>query len=315
VNTQTAQPNDDATPKLTTADITETLRECAMLASIHVKLWTGETSDPKIIAKIKADAGASGNIGRVIKNLLAGADDDLKAVKAAYAALRARHYMLTLPFVAEVDPDRARGPRLLPTVLFTRYLEEISALKRACDAKRDTFLETYPISAEIARANLAGLVSEDYPEPAILREQFHCEFDFLPIPSSASYHGIPPVILARLAANMERRQNLAMAGAIETAMETVRARLIHLRDRLLKPDGTLHATSLGHVVELAGLVPAWNMTGDPLLSAVAYELREFAKGPFAHTEKLRVDKSLRAGAAKQVQRILDLTNTPKEAAA
>ena len=66
-------------------------------------------------------------MGRAIKNLLAGADEPLKAVHAAFAAVRARYYAFTLPWVSDPHAERQHGPRLLPNALLDQFVTDISA--------------------------------------------------------------------------------------------------------------------------------------------------------------------------------------------
>ena len=59
---------------ITHDDVGEAVRSTAVLADITLSMWGGERTDADLMAKVRADAGAVGNVGRVIKNMLAGAD-------------------------------------------------------------------------------------------------------------------------------------------------------------------------------------------------------------------------------------------------
>src|SRR5580765_7506472 len=106
-------------------DLSEAVRATALLADLTISMWSGQKTDASLMTKLKEDAGAIGDAGRVIKNLLTGCDTKLKAVRAAYAAARAAHYTHTLPWVSNPHAERHTGSRLLPNLLFERYLSEM----------------------------------------------------------------------------------------------------------------------------------------------------------------------------------------------
>jgi hypothetical protein len=294
--TQT-QPNENHA-----ATLNETLRESALLASIRVSLWSGETSDPGIIEDARVKAEAIGNVGRAIKNLLAGADADLKAVKAAYAAMRAKHFALTLPFTSDQQAERSRGPRLLPTLLFQRYLAEMSAAKRIADAALDAFLDGYPDAVDKARANLGALAKDDYPTVAQLRARFRAEFTFEPIPASAIYRNIPESILTKLAASLQRKQAIAMEGALDAAFAAVRKAVSALHERLADPEGDFRVGTLDNVRDLAPLLPAWNVLGDERMAEIAGMVARLE--PMLHAPTLRQNAAARHEAADAAHEII-----------
>src|SRR3954465_11847257 len=92
---------------ITEADINFAVRSTSMLADVTIGTWSAEYSDRDLMDGIKADAGATGDVGRVIKNVLAGADGLLKDARGAYAAVRAKHFSMTLPWVGDPNATRA----------------------------------------------------------------------------------------------------------------------------------------------------------------------------------------------------------------
>ena len=65
-----------------TQDIGEAVRSTAILADVTISMWGAERSDAKVMEEVKTNAGATGNVGRVMKNMLAGADGLLKDTKS-----------------------------------------------------------------------------------------------------------------------------------------------------------------------------------------------------------------------------------------
>jgi hypothetical protein len=281
------------------ADLTDAVREMALLADLTISLWSGERTDRALSEKIKSDAGAVGNTGRYLKNLLAGCDTELKAVRGAYAAARTLHYQLTLPWVSQAGgSDRQVGPRLLPNALFMRYLDEMGKLKNAAEAKRDAFVADYPDLVLRAQSNLAGMARpEDYPSPEGVRDAFRLVFDFLPIPAAASFVGLPDAMLDRLGAQLTRRQTRAMATAQQAMWERVRDAVGHLVDRLADPETVFKSSSIEAVRELVTLLPGWNCAGDPKVTTVVDHINDMLHGIDA--AELRKDTRLRAVVASQ----------------
>src|SRR6478752_1615118 len=142
---------------ITNTDVANAVRETALLVDVSISMWAAEKSDPKAMAKVKEDAGAVGNVGRVVKNVLAGADGLLRDTRTAFATVRLTHYSLTLPWVSDPQAARQRGPRLLPTMLWQRYTTVVGKAREAAYDKLDEFVDAYPAAVEQAKANLGTL--------------------------------------------------------------------------------------------------------------------------------------------------------------
>lgn len=278
-------------PAITGSDLNEALRDVAMLADVTIGVWSAERSDRKIMAKVKADADAVGNVGRVIKNTLAGADDKLRDTRAYYAAVRSQHYALTLPWVSDPHADRQRGPRLLPNRLFDRYLTSMSARKKLALNALEAFIDDYPHAVDRARINLKALADVDYPDVAEVRRAFKVSFDFEPVPQGSDFRGLPPAMIGRLAAGLARKQEVMVASATSAMWEKVRERLDHLATRLGQPDAIFKSSTLTNVTELPTLMPAWDVARDPRVTEVSNEIAAMVAGLDA--DKLRGNPAAR----------------------
>jgi hypothetical protein len=272
--------NADTNPTL---DILEAVRSTAMLTDVSLSMWSAERSDPTMLTQIKENAGAVGRIGRATKNLLAGADEPLRATCGAYAAVRTQHYALTLPWVTDPHAERQRGPRLLPNMLFDRYLTAMGLRKREATTALDAFLDVYPSLIERAKLNLAKLFDRgEYPTVEEVRASFRVAFAFEPIPAGASFRGLPPDTAERLTRNLERRQ-LGQIQAASAAMWTeVKDRVAKTIERVVKLDapGTVrfHASALENVRELLVLLPGWDVSGSPHVAELVEDIRHMLAG-------------------------------------
>lgn len=273
-------------------DMTEAVRATAILVDLSISMWSGELTDRAIGAKVKEDAGAVGNTGRYLKNLLAGCDTKLKEVRAAYAQARATHYNLTLPWVSDPTAQRAIGPRLLPNALFERYLTQMGMLQRAAHASRDEFLHDYPSLVRQAQSNLGDMANPaEYPTVDAVREAFKLKFDFQPIPAANAFRGLSEGMIAKLAAAMERRQLQAVTAAQDAMWERVKEGVTHLVGRLEDPDTRFKEASVEAVRELIVLLPGFNCTDDPRITEITQNITEMLDGITA--KDIRGDARLR----------------------
>jgi hypothetical protein len=254
-------------------DITDAVRNTALLADLSISMWSAERTDAKVSTDVRVQANAIGNTGRYVKNRLAGADGSFKACRGAYAAARLAHYGLTLPWGTN------GGARLLPNLLFQRYLSTMSDLKREAKAKRDLFVLDYPDLVTQAIANLGGLANPaDYPSAEEVRDAFKLEFDFIPIPTTAGFAGLPDAVLEKLGDALQARQLRAVEASQAAMWERVRESVGHLADRLVDGDGRLHKSAVEAVRELITLLPGFDFSGDPRVHDVVTEIQGMLTG-------------------------------------
>jgi hypothetical protein len=289
--------------QITRRDLADAVRSMGLLASLKISLWSGERTDTRISTKVKADAGAVGNTGRYIKNLLAGCDNKLKDVRGAYTAARTMHYKLTLPWVSDGD-DRQQGPRLLPNLLFQKYLVEMSNLRKTAEDKLADFIADYPVLVQQAMANLAGLATpEDYPDAQAVSDCFKFHFDFDPIPPSNSFINLPDDALTALSRALKHKQEISARAAEAAMWERVHEHIKHLADRLATPDATFKEATVENVRELMTLLPGYNCTGDPRVDDVIQDISTMLDGIDA--KEIRKDAQLRGSVAVQAKQLSD----------
>ncbi len=291
----------------TNEELTEAVRATSLLADVTMSLWGAERTDRTIMDDAKARAGATGNVGRAIKNLLSGADENFKLARAGFAAIRTAHYSMTLPWVADPQAERQRGPRLLPCALFDRYLETLGERRAAATQALQAFVASYPGDAARARQNLGDLArADDYPDVAEIPRLFRVGFSFEPIPAGAQFHGLPDVTVHRLTANLERKQ-AAMAEVARTAMwSEVRERVEHVVTRLGDPEGRFRVSTIDAVRELVDLVPAWNLVGDERADEVVEDLRRMLDG--VDVKRIRDAGIERTAVVEGAQAVVDRLN-------
>lgn len=280
---------------VTESDITEVVRNTSLLADLTVGVWSGCRTDKALMDKLKEDTGAVGTAGRVIKYLLSGCDARLKETQSAFNAVRQVHTALTLPWGVQ---GISGGPRLLPNVGFERYLEEMSRTKRHALNARDTFVHEYPGLVIAAKLNLAGMASDaDYPSPAEVGAAFHVTFDFQPIPTGASFRGLPPHVIERLSNGLQARQRRMIEAAEADLWTQVAERVRHLLSKLTD-DTRLFTSTVENCRELLVLMPGWNLTDDPRVREIRADIEAMLDG--ATIESIRKNRGPTIDAAERI---------------
>ena len=288
---------------ITHADVGEAVRSTAVLADITISMWGGERTDADLMAKVRADAGAVGNVGRVIKNMLAGADGSLKEVKSAFNAVRMEHYAMTLPWVADPHAMRATGARLLPNVLFDQYLKVMGTRRRVALQTLDKFIAEYPDLVVRARTNLGNMADLTYPTPEDVRAQFRIGFDFEPIPSGHTFKGLPDALLHKLSKSLHEKQERMIAAANAAMWETVRERVARLAERMSDPEAKFRESTVENLRDLIVLLPGWNLAGDARAAEITEDITRMLAGVDA--KALRDKTDVRKDVAEQARNVVD----------
>jgi hypothetical protein len=289
--------------QVTEGDMGKALQEAALLAHVKISVWDGMKSDRGILEEVKQRHGAKGDVGKMIKNMLAGADGPLKTLRSTYHAVRLRHYELTLPWISDPRADRKTGPRLLPHPLFDRYLKELGGLKRAAEDQLEEFLPQYPDLVATARGNLGGMADTDYPTVEDVRSRFRIYQDFEPIPDGTNFKGLPDNMLERLSRHLNLRQKRQRDAAASAMWEEARERISHLAERLTTEDARFKEASVRAVKELVTLLPGWNIGGDTRVAEIAQDIDAMLHGIDA--SDLRKDAAIRETTADDARRITD----------
>jgi hypothetical protein len=288
-------------------DLNEAVRSTALLADVTISVWGGERSDERITNSIREDQHATGDVGRFVKKMLAGADGALKETKSAFNAVRLKHYGLTLPWVSDPHATRMTGARLLPNALFDRYAKEMGLAKRQALASLDKFIAEYPDLVVRAKANLGGMADATYPTPEEVRGKFRVSFDFEPIPAGQNFRGLPDHMITKLSQGLAAKQHRMIATAQAAMWAEVRERVAKIMERL-SPSATgeeqrFKLSTIENARDLITLLPGWNVTGDPQVDEIVADIHTMLDGVDA--DKLRNDSTARAFTAHQAQQVIE----------
>jgi len=151
------------------------LSQRALLAFVTISLWTARRKDTNVSKEVTSDKSATPGSASVYKNLLAAADDKLKAIATVGNRIRKYLEQETLPW------DDA-GNRLLPNGKALSVITELKRMKDEFDAAVDDFVRDYPALRQQAIANLGDLgESTDYPAADKVRAKFSVRLSFTPV--------------------------------------------------------------------------------------------------------------------------------------
>ena len=292
---------DGTTPVVTSTDVIQAVRESALLAQVSISTWTASRSDKTAGEKLTTDAGASRRAARVVINLLAGAEENLKAVTGAFEAVRSLHYSYTLPWVSDPHASRQKGPRLLPHLLFDQYLGALSRQKREAQA----LLDAWDFDADVARAkpNLGSLTRADYPTADEVKGSFRIHMEFEPIPEGTQFKGLPDLAVERLSRALDTRQQRMVEEAQKALWKEARDRVSHMVEQFGDVERKAYASTLDNTRELLTLLPGWNLAGSPEVDEVVQDIKNMLDG--VGIEDVRKSASTRQDVAENARRVLE----------
>lgn len=285
-----------------TESISEGIRESAMLVTLNISVWSSQKTDKDAMATLKEATHARGDAGKVVKNLLANADREYKQAVSAYNAARHQtHYKLTVPWAS--GENRMKGPGLLPNVLFDEYIRKMAAHKAAAERELEKFLRKYEQCVEDAKLSLGEMAKDtDYPTKEQIRAAFDMRFDFMPVPSGQDFRGLPPGVLDHLDKLVSKRIDGQVQRGVDVAVQRVREVVSHLAERLGDKDAKFKASTIENAKDMARLIGAFNVTGNPRITVIQKELQQLTQGLSA--ESLRSNETERESVAAEANDIL-----------
>ena len=272
------------------------ITERAMLAAVHISLWTAVKHDRKVSQDVADQHGAHHAAGRYNKQLLHGAArlDDLRTLAGQ---IRQYFYKVTLPWSDE-------GFRLLPSKFYFDVAAQMRRDTSDFELAVEAFLTVYPKYIAQVRPELNSLFrEEDYPSAEKLRGKFGVKLDILPIPSGADFRvELSAEEQARVAREIDTSVRQSLARGTEDLWRRLREVVSHMADRLSEPDTRSHPTLVTNVAELVEILPRLNVVEDQELDRLAGQVR--AKLCAHSTQELKKQDGLKAQTASSATEIV-----------
>lgn len=269
--------------------------------------------DKRATEKVLRDFNANSPRSRFQKALLP--DDALEPFRVMEDEIKTALYAVTAPWMDD-------GARILKPDQFEPLMIKFREIKARWEAAREVLVENYPALVENARQQLNGLfVLTDYvfsrrhldrdgnPRWDVVREALRKRITFevkvLPVPDADDFRvELAADVLAELKANMDNTlaevSDAARIDGFRRLAEPVAALLNTLRQ-----NKSFHITDAGcpildNIRDIAGRIPALNVTDDPMLSALSAECANLMVNP----ADLRESNATRAATEQKAMDIL-----------
>jgi hypothetical protein len=275
------------------------------LVAVNISQWTARKLDRKVTDEVNDKHGASRDAGRYNKLLIAA--EHLEEMTSLVSKARDLHHRMTLPWAD-------KGPRILANVLFAKFSDEFRVLKRDFHAAADRFAAAYPSFVENRKRELNGLFNEaDYPSAETIRDKFKLELQVLPFPDADDFRSdLDEDTVAEIKAQLQS----TTASVIDTAMKTVVDQIVENVGKMAqklaefkpsggkgdKAEGVFRDSLVENVRDLAELLPAFNLTNDPRLDAIAARIKSELCSEDA--ADLRKNDGAREAVAKSAEEIV-----------
>ncbi len=282
------------------------LRNFASLVTLNTSRWGGKVKDKQASEDVALANDAAAAAFETRKNLLAGADAQLKAICKTLDDARAQHYRLTVPWstTSMEDHGKRSGGRLLPNRLFMEYTTVMAHAKQAMTDALNQFVPIYPALIEEAKKALGKRFDpREYPNAESIRSHFDLSFDFQPIPKGDDFKGLADAQVKKLAEKLNRNLKTMTKNAMEDLWLRMYKAVEKIAERLTSPDKIFHASTIQNLRDIAHLAKYLNVTDDPRVESVRVKIE---KHLCANTpEDLRKNGVLRAQVAGYARSILE----------
>jgi hypothetical protein len=258
-----------------------------MLVDLQRRSWGGKKTDRAVSDEVISNKGATRDSGRFVKNLLAGADAELKAVQQLGNAVGAFVYSKALPWSSNQDGSK-RGDRLIAATATFEFMKELNSIKHEYDIAVQNLMAVWDERIMTAKQNLGGMaeITDDYPKAAELADKFAINVDLRPVPTMADFTriNVPP----ELAEALGERHAQQAEVQVGIAQDDLKKRLLFQLERMskqLKKTGAgdktrLYDSLVTNMQELVELARTMNMRANPELAALADKIEaQLLKNP------------------------------------
>lgn len=257
-----------------------------------LSIWTARKKDKAESAKVNTDAGAVDGAANVYKQLLPNSPE-LEAVQKFQTAFRTWVYANTLPW----DDS---GWRIGRVVRHMDFMAECGDKMREFDALVGTFASAYAAEIENAKFKLNGMFDiADYPGADEMQGKFRITVDVTTLPNVEDFRvvdGVPQEEVDKLCViagnSVEAKIAAGMAEAYKRLFSVVSKMSTTLTQYGDKEIKKFNDTLVGNISDLVAIMPALNLTDDPVLNALTSEAKQLVD--YDLTDLRKDDKTRKA---------------------
>lgn len=285
------------------------ISERAMLTGLHISTWSGMQIDKEVTDAVNADFKADKKAGRYNKRLVDA--QFLEGISSASSKARATHKLLTLPW----EDD---GTRVLANVGYINYTTQMRECRLKYEGAVKEFLSDIQPAINEAKTRLGDMFNvDDYPATDDLKEKFGFDVEIKPMPEGKDFRTkLSDEAVKAIVKDIERRSDQRLEAAMKDVFSRVHEAVSKMSERLRdyqpgkdgkKASGIIRDTLVYNIHELADLMPALNITGDPRIDELAAQLKSEL---VEHSpEILRADAKVRAQTVSKADKILKKVKT------
>lgn len=282
-----------------------TLTGRALVGSVTVSQWSGRKLDKEVTAEVHQTHGAQENAGRYNKMLVP--PESLAGIVTAVGAIRSGFAARTLPW-------KDNGDRIFAASKLFDIRTWFQGATKDLDDEVEKFLLKYPAYIQQRQAELGTIFrAQDYPDVSDLRHKFGASMSLRPVESGADLRvdmseEQRQMIAEEIEANVREQTRQALGNAYSRVAEVV-GRMVERLNKYKpankpgeKSEGVFTFTLVSNIEELIKVLPALNITDDPMLTKLTVELSSLVQ---YDVTTLRKNELVRKDTAAEAQRILD----------
>lgn len=298
------------------AALNDALAANYMLVELRIRSWSGKSTDRGASQEVLANKHATADGGSFVKNLLAGAKQELKEVHTMDGALREFVYNRTLAWSNTQGDDGARrGARLLPAATAMEFLVEVNNLKKERDRAVLQLQSVWKQRVVEAMQNLGGLAdSGDYPDEAAIPSLFAASVDLRPVPATSDFSriNVPGPLAGALAQRGAEQAKVMIDNAMKEMQDRFVEELTRIHTQMSKHANgektRLYGSLITNMQSLVGMARNMNLNQNPKLDELVAKIE--AKLLAAPIEAYRDDPLKAKAAATEAQQILAEVQLP-----
>lgn len=274
-----------------------------MTIGVSISRWSGVAQLIDGAERAAIEAGADTQSTRMYFNILGQHHAELKAVSAAFAAIRTYLYENTLPFSQSEGEQQKRGDRLIPVVRVPEVITELAAIKAKAYAALEEFLPNYDRFVQASKANDVGAYKKEinFPSADEIRAKFAARISApkaIPVTDMERFGSLPAGMAKEIAEANIAAISRQLAGAKDAAVEQAEIQMTTVVKQLtdgkrLSPsliENSRHAAKM-----LRDMVEGYD--NDPRLLGLA-DLIDEKIGTVADTDVWKNNETQRIASAK-----------------
>lgn len=272
----------------------------AMLVRFSRHRWGAKKNSSEAEHEIAERKKADPDQIKVTKKLLKSVA--LNEIKKIQSQAKKKHRLLTLPW--------HDGVGMLPSELYFKYTEAMSAARIELDPFISKFMEEYTKTWNNGmtsfREGLGDMFDQnDYPEPAKVRVKFGITINFHAIqnPETDFRCNLSKSDTKVIQSQMNQDNSENIKRALKEPVERLHKVISKVEEKLKDSDAKFKDSLIGNVQELMEILPALNVMDDPKLNKfIAKTEKDICS--VSDVKALRTDNVYRASVAKSATDIL-----------